>query len=158
MRYKSEQAQVGSLIRKEIKAKYPKLKIRISSQSFSGGNSLDLVFLRDQENKKVSQEKIKEITDKYEAGRFDGMNDIYEYTNSRDDIPQVKYLFVSEEIQSGLFERLFNAFLEKDSFYGECSISKYPSYNFKDVMIGELRTNTSENNGKFYRFISEYLK
>ena len=35
------------------------------------------------------------MTDKYQYGHFNGMEDIYEYTNSRADIPQVKYLFVN---------------------------------------------------------------
>ena len=35
------------------------------------------------------------IVSKYQYGHFDGMNDIYEYSNSREDIPQAKYIHVN---------------------------------------------------------------
>ena len=37
---------------------------------------------------------FREFTGQFEYGHFDGMTDMYEYSNSRDDIPQVKFIFV----------------------------------------------------------------
>jgi hypothetical protein len=37
------------------------------------------------------------MTDKYQYGHFNGMEDIYEYSNNNDAIPQTKYLFVEPD-------------------------------------------------------------
>jgi hypothetical protein len=48
-------------------------------------------------------EKIRAFCSQYQYGHFDGSIDLYEYSNSRDDIPQVSYVFVevdySDEIK-----------------------------------------------------------
>ena len=38
--------------------------------------------------------KVRAITDKYTKGSFDGMTDSYDYSNRRDDLPQVKYVTI----------------------------------------------------------------
>lgn len=61
----------------------------------------------------VSPKIYKEIESelsKYQYGHFDGMQDLYEYSNSRDDIPQTKYLFIenrfSDETRQKAYEFL----------------------------------------------------
>ena len=51
--------------------------------------------------------QLKSEFSKYEYGRFDGMQDLYEYTNVRDDIPQTKYLFIEYDYKAT------DAFLDK---------------------------------------------
>ncbi len=48
-------------------------------------------------------------------GRFDGMTDSYEYTNRRDDIPQVSYVFLNREISDDIYQSKFN---EYKNYYG----------------------------------------
>lgn len=90
--FKTEAAYVGSIIKNELKAKFPKVKFSIKSQTYSGGDSLNVRFTATKETIGIYKE-VKSIASKYEAGRFDGMTDMYEYTNKTEG-PTVKYLFV----------------------------------------------------------------
>lgn len=92
---KTQAAQAAALIRKEIKAAYPGLKFRCTSKNYSMGSSVN-VYLEDQP--KEVYDAITTLAKKYQYGHFDGMNDIYEYSNSRDDIPQAKHVFVKNEM------------------------------------------------------------
>lgn len=80
-------AQTATAIRKELKTIFPNIRFRVTSDNFSGGNAVRIHWVDGPSN-----EQIRELTDKYEYGHFDGMIDMYEYSNVRDDIPQVKYV------------------------------------------------------------------
>ena len=57
----------------------------------------DSVDVRVTKGTDAALEKLKEYSNQYEYGHFDGMQDLYEYSNVRDDIPQTKYLFVEDK-------------------------------------------------------------
>ena len=80
-------AQTAAAIRKELKAAFPNTRFRVTSDNFAGGNAVRIGWVDGPSN-----EQVRELTDKYEYGHFDGMIDMYEYSNVRDDIPQVKYV------------------------------------------------------------------
>lgn len=101
---KTEAAQVAQLIRKDIKAAYPGLAFTCTSQTYAGGNSVD-VGMTDQTP--AIKQGVEAITAKYQEGKFNGMEDIYEYTNARTDIPQVKYLFVSNKMSPELKQQAY---------------------------------------------------
>lgn len=90
MRNTTTAATAAKEIRKELKAKFPTVKFTVKSKSYSGGNSINITWFNG-----VTESDVNEITSKYEMGHFDGMTDMYEYSNSRDDLPQVKYLFLN---------------------------------------------------------------
>jgi len=92
MKKLSKAAQVSKLLK--AKAKSLGLEVRASSKNFSGGNSVDIKVLKGSDK---SFNEFKEYSSQFKQGKFDGMNDIYEYTNSRDDIPQTKYLFIDDD-------------------------------------------------------------
>jgi hypothetical protein len=92
-------AQTAKAIRQELKAKFPSIKFSVTSSSFSMGDDVRV----DWENGPTVKE-VEEITDKYEEGTFDGMIDLYEYDNRRDDIPQVKYVMTSRHISEEIME------------------------------------------------------
>lgn len=87
----SPAAEVAKLLKK--KAKELGLVATAKSQNYSGGDSVNV---RVTEGSDANLEKLKEYSDQYEYGHFNGMEDIYEYSNTRDDIPQTKYLFVED--------------------------------------------------------------
>lgn len=91
MRKLTPAAQVAKLLK--AKAKSLKLEVKASSKNFSGGNSVDIKVLKGSDK---SFNELKEYSKQFKLGHFDGMNDIYEYSNSRDDIPQTKYLFIDD--------------------------------------------------------------
>ena len=87
MKQLSNQATAAKLIRQELKAAFPLTKFRVTSRSFSMGDAVDIRW-----DNGPSTEAVKDITDKYQYGKFDGMRDIYEYSNNRKDIQQSKYV------------------------------------------------------------------
>lgn len=82
----SEQAQVAKRIREFCKSLGVKCIAR--SDSFSMGDSVHW-SITDQHPDIVKQ--IKDFAEQHQYGSFNGMEDIYEDTNSRSDIPQTKY-------------------------------------------------------------------
>ncbi len=85
----STQAQVAKICRQYVKSLG--LKCTARSESFSMGDSVDVRV----ENANGQQRKLIDTElEKYQYGRFNGMEDIYEYSNTREDIPQTKYLSI----------------------------------------------------------------
>ena len=102
---RSTQAQAAAIIRKEIKAHG--IKARVTSDGYAGGNSVN-VYVKDLEP--WVRKELESFVNQFQYGHFDGMQDLYEYSNSRDDIPQVKYAFVectySDELKQKAYDYL----------------------------------------------------
>lgn len=92
-------AQCAKEIRVELKKAFPQIKFTVRSSNFAGGNAVDIRY----ENG-VPVKDIEKITDKYQYGHFNGMEDIYEYSNNREDIAQAKYIMVQREISQEIRE------------------------------------------------------
>lgn len=113
MKTLSNQAQVAKLCRQFLKEKGIKASVR--SSGYSMGDSVDITL---EGNLKYGVVRsLEEEFSKYQMGHFDGMTDCYEYSNSRRDIPQTKYLFVNyynnDEMRA----------LAKEYLAQECAIS-----------------------------------
>ena len=92
MKQQSQQAQVAKLLKK--KAKELGIKVVWSkSQSFAGGNSVTVRFNSGSDD---AVNQLKDYSHQFKAGHFNGMEDIYEYDNCRDDVPQTKYLHLDD--------------------------------------------------------------
>ena len=93
MKQLSEQAQVAKLLKK--KAKELGINVtRCRSSSFAGGDSVSIRF------DSGSDDAVKQLQDyssQFKQGHFNGMEDIYEYSNSRDDVPQTKWLRLNDD-------------------------------------------------------------
>jgi hypothetical protein len=83
----TQAAQAAKMIRKELKILYPHTTFSVRSDNFAGGNAVRVSWVDG-----PTTDQVEEITGKYEYGSFDGMRDLYEYTNVRNDIPQAKYI------------------------------------------------------------------
>ncbi len=86
-------AAAATAIRRDLKAAFPSIKFRVRSRSFSGGNAVDAEWT---DGPTFSQ--VEAIIGPYQYGHFDGMIDLYEYSNRRDDIPQAKYVHPRRDI------------------------------------------------------------
>ena len=84
-------AKCADAIRKEIKEKYKGVKCRVVSSNFSMGNSVTVYVIGGNPD---TADRISRDVSKYQQGHFDGMTDMYEYTNHRTDIPQAKWVSV----------------------------------------------------------------
>lgn len=107
----SEQAQVAKLIKQYCKS--IGIDCRTKSDSFSMGDSVD-AYLCDQPPEVVA--KVETYAKQFQYGHFNGMEDIYEYSNRRKDIPQSKYVFVnvnySDEIKQAAWDTVRARFPE----------------------------------------------
>lgn len=102
---KSSAALAAQMIRKEIKAAFPGVNFTCRSENYSGGNSVDVNMI---DQPREIYDAIKKITGKYQMGHFDGMVDCYEYSNSRDDIPQVKFVFCRNDISPAKRQEVYS--------------------------------------------------
>lgn len=97
--YTSSHAGASAAVKAELQAAFKGIKFSVTSDSYSGGNSVHISWIDG-----PTTAEVKAISDKYQYGHFNGMEDIYENTNDRDDIPQVKYVSesrkMSEEVEA----------------------------------------------------------
>lgn len=84
---KSGAAGAAQAIRAELKAAYPGIKFSVRSETYSMGSSVHIHWT----DGPLSCE-VEKIVDKYQMGHFDGMTDMYEYSNHDPNLPQAKYV------------------------------------------------------------------
>lgn len=118
----SAHAAVAKLCRQYCKS--IGVECRASSESYSMGNSVRVKIF--DQSPAIKQQLESEFA-KYQYGHFDGMTDMYEYTNSRNDIPQTKYLFIENRYSPEMEQKAWE-FMRVN-----CSgADEYP-VNFKEV-------------------------
>lgn len=88
----STQAAAAKAIKAELKAAFPTVKFSVSSDSFSMGDAVRVSWIDG-----PTTTAVRELTEKYQYGNFNGMEDIYEYDNHIEGLPQTKYVTVSRE-------------------------------------------------------------
>lgn len=91
-------AEASSLLAKDLTKAFPGCKVSSRSSSYSGGCSVHASVTADppREFTKEERDLAHSLEDKYQAGHFDGMNDIYVYKEKSDpSIPTVSYVFVT---------------------------------------------------------------
>mgnify|MGYP000261116379 CR=1 FL=1 len=110
----TKQPTAAQLIRAELKATFPGFKFSVTS---------DYNSIRIRWNDGPAPKKIQEITGKYKMGSFNGMEDIYEYTNRNPDLPQVLYIFderqVSDAVKNQVIADLHLPEEEVNTYTGE---------------------------------------
>lgn len=110
MKQPSQQAQVAKLIKDY--AKTLGLKCSARSESYSMGDSVRWSV----ENvDPITFRKLEDYASKYQYGHFNGMEDIYECSNSRDDIPQTKYCFGRNEFTDDYYQKAWDFLRSKYS-------------------------------------------
>jgi len=97
----SNQAAAATAIRAELKAKFPGASFRVTSKGYSMGDHVNIDWMDGPTAKSVD-----DIVKKYQYGHFEVMNDIYEYSNHRGDIPQSKYVFTAREMSDKVRQEL----------------------------------------------------
>lgn len=97
-------------IRKELKKAFPNIKFSVTSDCFSGGDSIDIRW----ENG-PTLDSVRKITSKYQEGSFDGMRDLYEYSNSKfnDVFGGAKYVMEHRKITGPIEDIVYNLLKEK---------------------------------------------
>lgn len=103
-------------IRIELKKAFPKIKFSVTSKSYSGGNSIDVYWTNG-----PSVEQVEKITQKYQGGSFNGMEDIYEYSHDvfNELFGDAKYVMESRNISDDIREKVAKEYVE---LFGEVYI------------------------------------
>jgi len=99
MRKLTEAAQAAKLMRAELKKAFPSVKFSVRSNNFAGGDSVHVNWTNG-----PTGDAVAEITDKYQYGHFDGMIDLYEYSNNIEGLPQAKYVLEQRTISDDVYE------------------------------------------------------
>jgi len=100
-RYLSQAALTAKAIRTELKVRFPAIKFKVRCENFAGGDAVDISYTNG-----IPEKEVEAITRKYQYGHFNGMEDIYEYSNSREDIPQAKWVSVRREVSPENIEKV----------------------------------------------------
>jgi len=155
----SSHAGAAAAIKAELTALYPGIKFSCTSDSFSMGDSVHVKWTDG-----PTDSEVNEIIKKYQYGHFDGMNDMYESSNRRDDIPQSKYVSgsrtQSEDLKALLpqLETLLNGYTSDDwhnsierIFYRLCGKTSFPAnYTNATIIKTDCRCGSMED---FYKIV-----
>lgn len=123
---KSTQAQTAKAVKNELKEAFPNTKFSVRSDSFASGDAVRITWIDG-----ASMDQVREIADKYQYGHFDGMEDLYKYSNGRDDIPQVKYVTYSRSYSDETKDKIIGYIRENHANCEEFSADYY-SEEFRD--------------------------
>jgi hypothetical protein len=96
--HKTTHARAAAEIRRILKEAFPDTKFSVRSKSFAGGDAVNIGWTDG-----PTSSAVRKLTRDFQYGHFDGMIDSYEYSNSRDDIPQVKYVMEQRTISEESF-------------------------------------------------------
>ncbi len=99
----SSHAHAAKLIRQELKVAFPAVKFRVTCSSYSMGDSVSIYW-----DNGPTYEAVNQIVRKYQYGSFDGMQDLYEFTNNRKDIPQTKFVIAQRSITENIYQAAFD--------------------------------------------------
>lgn len=90
---KHEAALAAKQIKQILKKEFPSINFSVTSANYAGGNSVRINYTDG-----VPSKQVDKLVAKFQYGHFDGMNDIYEFSNTREDIPQAKFVQVQRDI------------------------------------------------------------
>jgi hypothetical protein len=86
----SPHAQAAKAIRTKLKTVYPSSKFSVTSESFAGGDAVRIDWTDG-----PTTDAVDALVSVHQEGHFDGMIDLYEYTNVHPNVAQAKYVQTS---------------------------------------------------------------
>lgn len=115
----SMQARAAKLVRAYLKEQG--IKGSVTSAASAGTSSIDVTLMN---ATPAIADQVKEYSKQYQYGHFDGMTDSYEYSNTIDDLPQVRFVFVRTEFDDEMKQRALDVLA--DCF-------NLPAMTYKDI-------------------------
>lgn len=103
----SEHAQAAKAIRQIIKGMGLTAKVKAKAASMTSSVSINLLNATPEQ-----VEQVKQAVAPFECGSFDVYQDLYQYDNLDNSLPQVKYIFVSTEFDDSLRQKALDALCE----------------------------------------------
>ena len=99
----STHAAAAKMIRQHLKSIGVPGKVKASSYSMGSSVRVEVSDITP-----AVRKELQAFVDQFQYGHFDGMNDYYEISNSRDDIPQVKYTFLEVDYSDELGQKAYD--------------------------------------------------
>lgn len=87
----TQAALCAKAIKEELAKEFKGVKVRVTTSNYSGGDS---VTVRGSFKCEADFNRANSMVDKYQFGHFDGMTDMYEYSNHQPGLAQAKYVFL----------------------------------------------------------------
>lgn len=97
----SSHAAAAKLIRKDLAKAFPSVKFSVRSESFSMGDAVRIEWLDG-----PIYSTVDELVKKYQYGHFNGMEDMYENSNTIEGLPQVKFVTTSRRMSEATKEAI----------------------------------------------------
>lgn len=119
-------ANTAKAIRKELKKEFPLTKFSVTSQIFAGGNSVHIEWTDG-----PTMDQVDKITNKYQEGHFNSMEDMYELSNLQNDIPQVKYVQTRREVSEDIKIKIFDNLQKTHKYFDEIKTMDECNENLK---------------------------
>ena len=91
----TQSALCSKEIKRMLQKEFPCIKFSVRSDNFANGDSVDIEW-----NLGPTTDEIEKFSRQYQYGHFDGMIDMYEYSNTRKDIPQAKFVMTRREFKN----------------------------------------------------------
>lgn len=122
-------------IRTELKKLFPRVRFSITSESYSGGDS---IRVRWTDGPTAAQ--VKTVTDKYQEGNFNGMEDIYEHSHRiwNEVFGGARYVFEDRDYARETSEKTLREYLLRtgQAYQG----MDFAGYNYMGEMVGSGHT------------------
>jgi hypothetical protein len=109
---KNESAFTAKAIRAELKKAFPSIKFNVTSERYSGGNSVHIEYTDG-----VTTDKVEAVVKKYQYGEVCSMEDTYDITNAIAGLPQVKFVNIARKKSAAVIAELLN---EVRAVWGDC--------------------------------------
>lgn len=139
----SDYARAAKNMKKELALAFPGVKFEVRSKSYSGGNSVDISWTDG-----PAFADVEAITNKYQYGDFNGMEDIYEYDNSAMSqavaivLGQAKYVCTSRSISDPVRDAVTDAVCASHKIDGKGVNAKVGSIWLSDYVYRVARNST----------------
>lgn len=93
----------AKMIRNELKENFSDTKFSVRSKSYSGGSSVTIYWTDGPKSAEADS-----IVSKYQYGHFNGMEDIYEYSNTDENLPQTKFVMTQRTMSDETRDDIIN--------------------------------------------------
>lgn len=136
--YRSSAAMAAAAIREKLKSQFPGIKFSVTSENFAGGNAVRVDW-----SDGPTEDEVQTITGKHQYGKFNGMEDMYEYSNVDENTPQAKYVTERRQMSPETRAALEAAALEiwpGEEYERERSRKIYELYQKSSLPVGATVT------------------
>ena len=121
-------------LKKELQTTFPEVNFSVKSESYSGGSSIHVSW-----HNGPSDSVVEKIANKYQYGWFDGMDDLYNYSDQvwTDVFGGAKYVMCNRKISDEIYEQVAKTIckIENKEFKGleDCPEEK-PYHNWYQIL------------------------